>query len=180
MIYFAYFHSILDSGIIFWGNFTESRRVLLAQKRIIRIMTGSNTRASCKPLFQSLGILTLTSTYILSLMKFLLQHQERYTFNTEVHNINTINKLKLHQPINNLTLYQRWVYHMSINIFNKLPEYIMDSIGNKRRFISRLKEYLVNKSYYSLEEFMNDWYHHLWLFVIRMNILTDNIKIRKT
>jgi len=45
---------------------------------------------------------------------------------------------------------------MSIKIFNKLPEYITVSIGNKRRFISRLKQYLVNKSYYSLEEFMND------------------------
>ena len=95
MIYFAYFHSILDYGIIFWGNSTESKKVFLAQKRIIRIMTGSNARASCKPLFQSLGILTLTSQYILSLMKFVLQNQERYTFNTEVHNIHTRNKLKL-------------------------------------------------------------------------------------
>jgi hypothetical protein len=39
MIYFAYFHSILDYGIIFWGNSTESKRVFLAQKRTIRIMT---------------------------------------------------------------------------------------------------------------------------------------------
>jgi hypothetical protein len=37
-----------------------------------------------------------------------------------------------------------------------LPEYITDPIGNKRRFISRLKQYLVNKAFYSLEEFMND------------------------
>ena len=152
----VYFHSILDHRIIFWGNSTESKKVFLAQKRIIRIMTGSNTRASCKPLFQSLGILTLTSQYILSLMKFVLQNQERYTFNTEVHNINTRNKLKLHQPINNLTLYQRAVYYMSIKIFNKLPEHRTDSIRNKRRFIARLKQYLINKSLYSLEEFMSD------------------------
>ena len=72
MIYFAYFHSILEYGIIFWGNSTESKKIFLVQKRIIRIMTGSKTRASCKSLYQSLGILTLTSKYILSLMKFLL------------------------------------------------------------------------------------------------------------
>jgi len=35
IIYFAYFHSIIEYGIIFWGNSTESRRVFLAQKRII-------------------------------------------------------------------------------------------------------------------------------------------------
>ena len=100
-IYFAYLHSILNYGIIFWGNSMESRKVFLAQKRIIRIMTWSKTRASCKPLFKSMGILTLTSQYIMSLMKFVLQNEERYTFNTEVHNINTRNKLKLHKPINN-------------------------------------------------------------------------------
>ena len=72
MIYFAYFHSILEYGIIFWGNSTESKKIFLVQKRIIRIMTGSKTRASCKSLYQSLGILTLTSKYILSLMKFLI------------------------------------------------------------------------------------------------------------
>lgn len=124
MIYFAYFHSILEYGIIFWGNSTESKKIFLVQKRIIRIMTGSKTRASCKSLYQSLGILTLTSQYILSLMKFILQNQERYIFNNEVHNINTRNKLKLHQPMSNLTLYQKGVYYMSIKIFNKLPDHI--------------------------------------------------------
>ena len=88
-------------------------------------------------------------------MKFVLQNQERYTFNTEVHNTNMRNKLKLHQPISNLTLYQKGVYYMSIKIFNKLPEHITDSIRNKR-FIARLKQYLINKSHYSLEEFMSD------------------------
>jgi len=119
-------------------------------------MTVSNTRASCKPLFQSLGILILTSQYILSLTKFVLQNKERYTFNTEVHNNNTRHKLKLHQPICNLTLYQKAVYYMSIKISNKLPEQITDSIRNKRRFIARLKQYLINKTPYSLEEFMSD------------------------
>jgi len=89
-------------------------------------------------------------------MKFLLQNQETYIFNNEVHNINTRNKLKLHQPMCNLTLYQKGMYYMSIKIFNKLPDHITDSIGNKRSFISRLNRYLVNKSLYSIDEFMNN------------------------
>jgi len=119
-------------------------------------MTGSKTRASCKSLYQSQGILTLTSQYILSLMKFILQNQERYLFNNEVHNINTRNKLKLHQLMSNLTLYQKGVYYMSIKIFNKLPDHITDSIENKRSFISRINQYLVNKCLYSLAEFKNN------------------------
>jgi hypothetical protein len=46
--------------------------------------------------------------------------------------------------------------YMSIKIFNKLPDHITDSIRNKRSFISRLNQYLVNKSLYSLDEFMNN------------------------
>jgi len=53
------------------------------KKKIVRIMTGSRPKTSCKPLLQSLGILTITSQYILSSMKFLLKNQEKFTSNTE-------------------------------------------------------------------------------------------------
>jgi hypothetical protein len=33
MIYFAYFHPIINYGIIFWENSTESKKVFLAQKK---------------------------------------------------------------------------------------------------------------------------------------------------
>jgi hypothetical protein len=67
MIYFAYFHSVMEYRIAFWGGIAESKRVFQLQKRIIRIITGSNSRTSCKPLFRSLEILTLPSQYTLSL-----------------------------------------------------------------------------------------------------------------
>jgi hypothetical protein len=51
IIYFAYFHSIMEYRIAFWGGAAERKRVFQLQKRIIRIMTGSNSRTSCKPLF---------------------------------------------------------------------------------------------------------------------------------
>jgi len=118
--------------IIFWGNSSESNKIFLAQKKIVRIMTGSRPKTSCKPLFQSLGILTITSQYILSLIKFLVQNQEKFTSHIEVHNINMRNKLKLQKPISNLTLYQRGVYCMSIRIFNKLPDCIAKLVENKK------------------------------------------------
>jgi hypothetical protein len=36
MIYFAYFHLIIEFGIIFWGISVESKKILIQQKRIIR------------------------------------------------------------------------------------------------------------------------------------------------
>jgi hypothetical protein len=94
LIYFAYFHTVLEYEIALWGGAAESKRVFQLQKRIIRIMTGSNSRTFCKPLFRSLEIITLTSQYILSLMKLLLQNMANYTCNFTVHGINTRNKLR--------------------------------------------------------------------------------------
>ena len=156
MIYFAYFHTMIQYGIIFWGNSSESKKILLAQKDVIRIMTGSGRRASCKALFQKLGILTIPSQYISSLMEFLLQNQGMFTSNIEIHNINTRNNSKLHKPISNLTIYQRGVYNMCIRIFNKLPAHITNLVGSKRIFISTLRKYLADKSLYSVEEFLNE------------------------
>ena len=101
----------------------KSPLVTVAQKKIVRIMTGSRS---------------IASQYILSLMKFLLQNQEKFMSNIEVRNINMRNKLKLHKPISNLTLYQRGVYYMSIRIVNTLRDCIAKLVENKKSFISTL------------------------------------------
>jgi hypothetical protein len=45
---------------------------------------------------------------------------------------------------------------MSIKVFNKLPGFIADTVSDKMRFILTLKKYLIEKSFYSLEDFIND------------------------
>jgi hypothetical protein len=85
-------------GIIFWGVSVESERIFQQQKIIIRIMTGSTSRISCRTLFWKLEILTVTSQYILSSMRLLLSNLEIFTFNSSVHNINIRLKVKLHKP----------------------------------------------------------------------------------
>ena len=96
MIYLAYIHTVMEYGISFWGVSVESKRIFKQQKRIIRIMTGSTSRISCRTLFRKLEILTLTYQYILSSMRFLSSNLEIFTFNTSAHTTNTRIKLKLH------------------------------------------------------------------------------------
>jgi hypothetical protein len=69
MIYFAYFHAVMEYGVILWGNSAESKGVFQQQERIIRIMTGSSSRIIYKPLFQKLETATLPSQCIPSLMR---------------------------------------------------------------------------------------------------------------
>ena len=155
MIYFAYFHSIMEYGIMFWGASSESNRILLQQKRIIRVMSGSSRRSPCKPIFQKLKILTLTSLYVFSLMRFLVSNLDKFTFSSSVHNINTRQRLKLHKPIAHLKMYQDSPYYTCIKIYNKLPDALISRLTNKKQFLSKLKDYLVDRPYYTLQEFMD-------------------------
>jgi len=63
-IYYSHFHSFMTYGIIFWGNSTHSIHVFQLQKRVIRIITESRPRDSCRQLFKKLGTLPLMSQYI--------------------------------------------------------------------------------------------------------------------
>jgi hypothetical protein len=129
----------MEYGIILWGVSVESKRIFQQQKRIIRIMTGSTSRISCRTVVQKLEILTLTSQYILSSMRFFLSNLEFFTFNTSVHNIDTRLKLKLHKPTARLTMYQRSAYYNSINIYNKLPDDVAELVLNEKHFVIQLK-----------------------------------------
>jgi hypothetical protein len=75
IIYYSYFHSIMNYGILFWGASTERIKTFKLQKRIIRIMVGYKRNQSCRELFMKLGILPLHSQYILSLLMFLLKNK---------------------------------------------------------------------------------------------------------
>jgi hypothetical protein len=126
----------MELGIIFWGVSVESKRIFLQQKRKIRIMPRSSTRATCKIIFRKLKILPLISQYILSLMRFLSSNLDIFTFNSSVHNINNRLRLKLHKPLVKLKMYRRSSYYNCINIYNKLPDDLANLILNKKIFIT--------------------------------------------
>src|SRR5215510_2455587 len=75
MVYFAYVHSILSFGIILGGNQPHSKKIFKLQKQIIRIITHSKMRDSCRELFKRLKILLLYSQYIFSLSMFVVKNK---------------------------------------------------------------------------------------------------------
>ena len=113
--------------MIFWGNSTDTSKVSLPQKKIIRIMAGINTRITCRPLFRNFRILTVSPQYILFLINFQL-----ITWNILYSTIKCTLNLKvvesLHMPQTNLSLYQKGVHYMGVKIFTKLRKYVVYSI----------------------------------------------------
>ena len=153
IIYFAYVHSLLSYGIIFWGNSSHSIEIFRIQKRAIRIMTKSGIKASCRQLFKHLGILPLQSQYILSTLLFVTKNKNLFTTNQNIHTLNTRFNLDLHLPTCNLTLYQKGVYYSGIKLFNHLPQTLKRLSNDIRAFKPALIKFLKHHSFYTVEDY---------------------------
>ena len=75
-VYYAYFHSIIKCGRIFWSNSPNSGNIFTLQKKILRIMAGAEIRTSYRSLFKQLEILPVPCQHTLSLMSFNINNQE--------------------------------------------------------------------------------------------------------
>jgi len=158
MVYFSCFHSIMSYGIIFWGNSPHSINIFKIQKRIIRIMTNSNRRDTCRPLFHQLGILPLQSQYILSLLLFVATNKKLFSLNSQIHDINTRHNNNLHLPLTGLTLVQKGVAYSGCKIYNHLPPQIKNISNNVALFKSKLKKLLLQYVLYSVDEYYQQNY----------------------
>ena len=75
-IYCMYFHSVIKYGIIFLGISSDSGKIFILHKKIIRIMAVGQPRTSCGRLFKQLEILPVQCQYVLLLMNFIINNQE--------------------------------------------------------------------------------------------------------
>jgi hypothetical protein len=155
MVYYAYFHEIMNYGIIFWGNSPHSVNIFCLQKKVIRIITWARNRDSRRDLFKILKILCLQSQYIYSLLCFITNNMDQYQLISDIHSRNTRWGSNFYQPSSNLSLYQRGTYYTGIKIFNSLPPYLKKLHNDSRLFILALKDYLYTHSFYTLQENYN-------------------------
>ena len=125
------------------------------KKRIIRIIVGIRDRDSCGEHFKKLKILPLQSQYILSLLLFVVDNGDYFKVNSEIHNINTRNKLNLHLPISNLSVYQEGTHYSGMKVFNSLPSQIKELSHNKKQFKRALKYFLYFHSFYTLDQYLS-------------------------
>jgi hypothetical protein len=112
------------------------------QKNAIRIMLACKRRASCRNLFRKLEILPLASQYILSIMLFVVKNKNKFIVNSEIHSINTRQHYNLHQPISNLTKYQKEIYYSGLKVYNNLSPHIKDTSHDLKKFEAQLKVYI--------------------------------------
>jgi hypothetical protein len=139
-IYYVYIHSILSYSIIFWGTSSNVGKLFILQKRIIRIITNTGVRESCREAFKNKEMVTY-SQYIFSLILFAVKNKHLFASNNEIHTYKTRNYLNFHLPPVNLTKFYKGPYYISgTKAFNHLSRHI---------------KLLVNYMKYSQEVFMS-------------------------
>jgi hypothetical protein len=110
VIYFAHIHAIISYGIIFWGSSNYANKVFILQKKIIRTITNTKPRDSCREAFKKLQIMTLYSQYIYSLVLYTVNNKHLFDANNEIHKYETRNNNNLHLPFDNLSKFNKGAY----------------------------------------------------------------------
>ena len=154
--YFAYVESRLRYGIMFWGGDGKSIRIFRLQKKVIKLVTGTHKRRSCRPIFRKFKILILVSLYIFEMLCFLKKYKWNLKHNSEIHGHNTRRKQDLHTQQWNTVMYQKSVINMGIKLFNKLPMQIKQ-LDKYKNFKKEVKAFLIQNAFYTIEEFFALW-----------------------
>ena len=148
-VYHAYFHSIMTYGVMFWGRAADSSRVFILQKRAVRTILGMHPRDSCREVFKRLGILTLAGVYIWECLLFARKNLSNTPENADFHDHNTRNKHDIRTVKHRLTKVSNSFVCLSTRLFNKLPMNVRLMVNDI--YERRVKTYLVDKSYYTVD-----------------------------
>ena len=152
-IYYAYFHSILSYGIIFWGNSSNVNELFILQKEIVRILANIGPRESCREVFRKMEIMTLYSQYIFSLISFTVDNKHVFTSNNKIHKYSTRNNTNLHLPTVNLSKFYKGPYTSGTRAFNHLPRHLKLLVNDVKCFKISRNRLLYHHSFYSLQEY---------------------------
>jgi hypothetical protein len=136
-------------------------------------------RDSCRQLRKQLQILPLPSQYFFSMLVFVNKNRGPFLSNSEIHDINTRYNYNLHLPSTNFTLVQKGVLYSGSRIYNHLPLNIKILSNDVKRFKSALKSYLIEHTFYSLDEYYQltaEWSWFLF-FLLLLNYNINNYKI---
>jgi hypothetical protein len=88
-------------------------------------------------------------------MLFVVKNMHLYITNQETRGVNTRHNTDFHFPTVRLAAFKDEAYFMGMKIFNHLPTNIKILLNKIELFKPVLKKYLLQQSFYSLEEYFS-------------------------
>lgn len=152
--YYSLVESRLRYGIILWINSSETDRLFVVQKRILRRILKLNQRESCREHFKGNKVLTLYSLSILEGIMFAAKNYDLFVNNKYDHHYETRNRNDLRTDQLKFTYLQKNVKNFVITVYNKLP--LCWKSFPEKTLRKKIKIILQTKAYYSINEFICD------------------------
>jgi hypothetical protein len=109
-------------------------------------------RDSCREVFKNMGITTLYSKYIYSLILYTVNNKYLFNANNEIHKYRTRYNNNLHLPIANLSKFNKGAYISGVKVFTHLPQYVKTLANDQKCLKSTLKGFLYLHYFYSMDE----------------------------
>lgn len=125
----------------------------MLQKYAVRIVCGLSRRDSCRDAFKNLKILTLSGIYIYEACIYAYKNKNIIRANRADHRYDTRFRELLLPESHSSAFYQKTCAYNSCKFYNSLPVDIRDA-QNIAVFRRRLKQYLVDKCCYTLQEYL--------------------------
>lgn len=153
-VYYALAYSHISYNIATWGSATESIRVFIAQKRLIRLIFNLNWLETCKYTFINKKILTVPCIFIFKCLTFTKRNLNTFVKVGEGHEHHTRYGYYLQLPKHRTATYERSPHYKFVTLYNALPPELK-SIGNYDQFKRAVKTFLLEGAYYSIDEFIH-------------------------
>lgn len=157
-VYHSLFHSHLLYGILLWGHVSNTSKILLIQKKAIRILTSAPFGEHCRPLFKRLGILTVINQYIYNSLLYIKQNFGFFEVRNELHGKNLRSGSDLNYERCRLRRTQESFPHQAIRLFNCLPTELRNY--SEAAFKGQVHRFLAENPFYRLSEYYEctgDW-----------------------
>lgn len=151
MAYYAFFHSLLSYGTRLWGHSAHTHKVLLMQKKAVRILSNAGYLDHCRPLFVRNGILTVYSVYIFQCLLAIRDNFDSYVTNNDVHTHNTRASPDVFIPRCRLSKTLKCFPVSGFKFFNFLPVEIRSL--PRPKFATMVKSWLVANPLYHTDEY---------------------------
>ena len=119
------------------------------------MITNTRKKKSCRKLFSNLKILTLQSKYTVSLLRFVCNNKDQYTWNLEIHGRNTRYGSDFHYATLNLAIFHKSTYYMGLKVFNSLPSSMKEKLQDIKEFKRLIKIFLYCNTFNTLDEYFN-------------------------
>lgn len=151
-VYFALVEPHLRYALPFWGACSKYlfQSVFVLQKRAIRNLSNAHPRTHCRPLFIENNILTLPSLLILETACLIHKNKHHFPSQQRVYSTRQINNIPL--PIPHSSLVRNSFVYNGVKIYNHVDLQIR-SVQNLKLFRRSLKMFLLDKAFYSVDEF---------------------------